>query len=167
MDRLNASDVNFTAGRCFGGAKKAAALLPFDAGFESVGVVAALGPGVADAHPELAPGQPVATTTYGGFSEYAVAPAKLVVPVPEASPAAVALLTSGLTASIAMEQLGGVSAWSQSAPEKRRTVLVTAAAGGTGQIAVQLAKLAGHHVVATAAARRMRACEPAWASTAS
>jgi NADPH-dependent curcumin reductase CurA len=28
-------------------------------------------------------------------------------------------------------------------------VLVTAAAGGTGQIAVQLAKLAGHHVVAT------------------
>ena len=146
---VNASDVNFTAGRYFGGAKKAAALLPFDAGFESVGVVAALGPGVADAHPELAPGQPVATTTYGGFSEYAVAPAKLVVPVPEASPAAVALLTSGLTASIAMEQLGGVSAWSQSAPEKRRTVLVTAAAGGTGQIAVQLAKLAGHHVVAT------------------
>jgi NADPH:quinone reductase-like Zn-dependent oxidoreductase/short-subunit dehydrogenase involved in D-alanine esterification of teichoic acids len=153
---VNASDVNFTAGRYFGGAKKAAALLPFDAGFESVGVVAALGPGVADAHPELTPGQPVATTTYGGFSEYAVAPAKLVVPVPEASPAAVALLTSGLTASIAMEQLGGVSAFANarggaapSTPEKRRTVLVTAAAGGTGQIAVQLAKLAGHHVVAT------------------
>jgi NADPH:quinone reductase-like Zn-dependent oxidoreductase len=153
---VNASDVNFTAGRYFGGAKKAAALLPFDAGFESVGVVAALGPGVADAHPELTPGQPVATTTYGGFSEYAVAPAKLVVPVPEASPAAVALLTSGLTASIAMEQLGGVSAFANkrggatpSTPAKRRTVLVTAAAGGTGQIAVQLAKLAGHHVVAT------------------
>ncbi len=30
-----------------------------------------------------------------------------------------------------------------------QTVLVTAAAGGTGQFAVQLAKLAGHHVVAT------------------
>ena len=153
---VNASDVNFTAGRYFGGAKKAKALLPFDAGFESVGVVAALGCGVADAHPELPVGQPVATTTYGGFSEYAVAPAKLVVPVPEASPAAVALLTSGLTASIAMEQLGGVSAFANarggaapSTPEKRRTVLVTAAAGGTGQIAVQLAKLAGHHVVAT------------------
>ena len=85
---VNASDVNFTAGRYFGGARKAAELLPFDAGFESVGVVAALGPGVAEEHPELAPGQPVATTTYGGFSEYAVAPAKLVVPVPEASPAA-------------------------------------------------------------------------------
>ena len=150
---VNASDVNFTAGRYFGGAKKAAALLPFDAGFESVGVVAALGPGVADAHPELAPGQPVATTTYGGFSEYAVAPAKLVVPVPETSPAAVALLTSGLTASIAMERLGGISVFAgrarPSPPERRRTVLVTAAAGGTGQIAVQLAKLAGHHVVAT------------------
>lgn len=151
---VNASDVNFTAGRYFGGAKKAAALLPFDAGFESVGVVAALGPGVAEAHPELAPGQPVATTTYGGFSEYAVAPAKLVVPVPEASPAAVALLTSGLTASIAMEQLGGVSAPASAGgrptpPGRQKTVLVTAAAGGTGQIAVQLAKLAGHHVVAT------------------
>jgi NADPH:quinone reductase-like Zn-dependent oxidoreductase/short-subunit dehydrogenase len=151
---VNASDVNFTAGRYFGGAKKAAALLPFDAGFESVGVVAALGPGVADAHPELTPGQPVATTTYGGFSEYAVAPAKLVVPVPEASPAAVALLTSGLTASIAMEQLGGVSAPASAGgrptpPGRQKTVLVTAAAGGTGQIAVQLAKLAGHHVVAT------------------
>jgi NADPH:quinone reductase-like Zn-dependent oxidoreductase len=151
---VNASDVNFTAGRYFGGARKAAELLPFDAGFESVGVVAALGPGVAEAHPELAPGQPVATTTYGGFSEYAVAPAKLVVPVPEASPAAVALLTSGLTASIAMEQLGGVSAPASaggrpSPPGRQKTVLVTAAAGGTGQIAVQLAKLAGHHVIAT------------------
>ena len=151
---VNASDVNFTAGRYFGGAKKAAALLPFDAGFESVGVVAALGPGVAEAHPDLIPGQPVATTTYGGFSEYAVAPAKLVVPVPEASPAATALLTSGLTASIAMERLGGISAFAgantrPSPPERRRTVLVTAAAGGTGQVAVQLAKLAGHHVVAT------------------
>ena len=33
--------------------------------------------------------------------------------------------------------------------ERRKTVLVTAAAGGTGQIAAQLAKLAGHVVIAT------------------
>lgn len=32
---------------------------------------------------------------------------------------------------------------------KPKKVLVTAAAGGTGQFAVQLAKLAGHYVIAT------------------
>jgi NADPH:quinone reductase-like Zn-dependent oxidoreductase len=69
----------YTSGRYFGGVKAATAMLPFDAGFESVGVVAAVGPGVEG----LRPGQPVATTTYGGFSEYAVAPWKMCVPVPE------------------------------------------------------------------------------------
>jgi hypothetical protein len=44
---VNASDVNYTAGRYFGGGRAAEARLPFDAGFESVGVVAAVGPGVA------------------------------------------------------------------------------------------------------------------------
>lgn len=168
---VNASDVNFTAGRYFGGAKKAAAMLPFDAGFESVGIVAALGEGVARTHPELVLGAPVATTTFGGFSEYAAVDAKLCVSVPEATPRTLALLTSGLTASLALEQAGGVPLpeeyLTSSAPkkkvklkqtaagesgekrERRKTVLVTAAAGGTGQIAVQLAKLAGHVVIAT------------------
>ncbi len=43
---VNASDLNYTAGRYFGSAAAAEKRLPFDAGFESVGVVAALGPGV-------------------------------------------------------------------------------------------------------------------------
>lgn len=43
---VNASDVNYTAGRYFGGGAAAEARLPFDAGFEAVGVVAAVGPGV-------------------------------------------------------------------------------------------------------------------------
>ena len=76
---VNASDINFTSGRYFGGVKAATALLPFGAGFESVGVVAALGADVQG----LSLGQPVATTTYGGFSEYAVEPWKMCVPVPE------------------------------------------------------------------------------------
>jgi NADPH:quinone reductase-like Zn-dependent oxidoreductase len=46
---INASDVNYTAGRYFGGGVAAEKKLPFDAGFESVGVVAALGPGVSGA----------------------------------------------------------------------------------------------------------------------
>lgn len=43
---VNASDVNFTAGRYFGSPEKSAERLPFDAGFEAVGVVAGVGPGV-------------------------------------------------------------------------------------------------------------------------
>lgn len=43
---VNASDVNFTSGRYFGTPEQSKKLLPFYAGFESVGVVADLGPGV-------------------------------------------------------------------------------------------------------------------------
>ena len=43
---INASDINYTAGRYFGSAEVAAKRLPFDAGFESVGAVAAVGPEV-------------------------------------------------------------------------------------------------------------------------
>lgn len=48
---------------------------------------------------------------------------------------------TGLTASIALEQVGQM--------KSGQTVLVTAAAGGTGVFAVQLAKLAGNHVIGT------------------
>ena len=43
---INASDINYTAGRYFGSPEVAAKRLPFDAGFESVGAVAATGPDV-------------------------------------------------------------------------------------------------------------------------
>jgi prostaglandin reductase 3 len=85
-------------------------------------------------------GDPVATLTFGGFAEYAVQPVHHVLRVPEATAAAVALLTSGLTASIALEQ---------ARLARGETVLVTAAAGGTGSLAVQLAKRAGCHVIGT------------------
>ena len=78
----------------------------------------------------------------GSFADYVTVPAKHALPVARASAEAVACLTSGLTASIALEQSGRMGAG--------ETVLVTAAAGGTGQFAVQLAKLAGG------------ACSPGW-----
>ncbi|EFN55092.1 hypothetical protein CHLNCDRAFT_134990 [Chlorella variabilis] len=134
---INASDVNFSAGRYFGSTAAAEKKLPFEAGFEAVGVVAAAAPDVQG----IAVGQPVCTMTYGGFAEWAVVGARHVFPVPEASPEMAALMTSGLTASIALEQAGGL--------RKAQTVLVTAAAGGTGQIAVQLAVMAGCHVIGT------------------
>ena len=43
---INASDINFTAGRYFGSVQETQKRLPFNAGFEAVGVVAAVGPGV-------------------------------------------------------------------------------------------------------------------------
>ena len=45
-------------------------------------------------------GQPVATLTYDGFAEWAVTPAKTALKIPRPTPDMVALLTSGLTASI-------------------------------------------------------------------
>lgn len=43
---VNASDINYTAGRYFGSVQESERRLPFYAGFEAVGVVAAVGQGV-------------------------------------------------------------------------------------------------------------------------
>jgi NADPH:quinone reductase-like Zn-dependent oxidoreductase len=67
----------------------------------------------------------VATLTYGGFSEYALEKARFVVPVHAPTAEVVALLTSGLTASIALEEARMV---------KGQTALVTAAAGALHSI---------------------------------
>ncbi|XP_031394131.1 probable quinone oxidoreductase [Punica granatum] len=135
---VNASDVNFSSGRYFsGGNGDVASRLPFDAGFEAVGIIAAVGDSVKD----LSVGTPAALMTYGGYSEFVTVNAKHILPVPKPDPEVVAMLTSGLTASIALEKAGQM--------ESGKVVLVTAAAGGTGQFAVQLAKLAGNTVVAT------------------
>ncbi|KAJ3676992.1 hypothetical protein LUZ60_002716 [Juncus effusus] len=135
---VNASDVNFSSGSYFGGkGKEASARLPFDAGFEAVGIVASVG----NAVNHVKVGTPVAFMTFGGYAEFALIPAKFLLAVPKPDPEVVAMLTSGLTASIALEKSGQM--------ESAQVVLVTAAAGGTGQFAVQLAKLAGNKVVAT------------------
>eukprot|EP00898_Chlorokybus_atmophyticus_P007525 jgi/Chlat1/7774/Chrsp66S07236 len=144
---VNASDVNYSAGRYFKNRSEALQRLPFDAGFEAVGVVAAVGPDVKG----VAVGTPVACMAYGSFAEYMQVEAKHVMPVPAPAPEVVALLTSALTASLGLEHAGGMRPDNNNNNNNstRETVLVTAAAGGTGQFAVQLAKLAGNTVVAT------------------
>nr|GME11018.1 probable quinone oxidoreductase [Ipomoea batatas] len=134
---VNASDVNFSSGRYFGGGKDVDSLLPFDAGFEAVGIVAAVGDSVRN----LKVGTPAAIMSFGGYAEFVMVPAKHILPVARPDPEIIAMLTSGLTASIALEKVAQM--------ESGKVVLVTAAAGGTGQFAVQLAKLAGNTVVAT------------------
>ncbi|OAY71307.1 Zinc-binding alcohol dehydrogenase domain-containing protein 2 [Ananas comosus] len=143
---VNASDVNFSSGRYFSGnAKEVASRLPFDAGFEAVGIVAAVG----DSVTHVKVGTPVALMTFGNYAEFTLAPAKHLLPVPRPAPEVVAMLTSGLTASIALERAGQMASG--------QVALVTAAAGGTGQFAVQLAKLAGNKVVATCGGERKAA----------
>lgn len=75
------------------------------------------------------------------YKERAVVPAKKTVAVPAVKPEFLTLLVSGATAYIALQRLGDLA--------EGETVLVTAAAGGTGQFAVQFAKKAGCHVIGT------------------
>ncbi|KAL9553930.1 hypothetical protein MBANPS3_003046 [Mucor bainieri] len=129
---INASDINFTNGKYIPDIKP-----PFDVGFEALGEIVAVGTNVS----KDKIGSHVIYTQYGAFAEYVEISHKAVIPVPNASPELLGLLTSGLTASIALAETGRMT--------KGETVLVTAAAGGAGQIAVQLAKLAGNHVIGT------------------
>lgn len=129
---INASDVNFTAGTYLPGVKP-----PFDCGFEAVGTVASVGEGVT----KVKAGDPVLYLDYGAFSEMKEVQERSCIQLPKVMPEAISLATSGLTASIALEQVGDL--------KSGETVLVTAAAGATGSYAVQLAKMAGCHVIGT------------------
>ncbi len=112
--------------------------LPCDLGVEAVGEVVAIGPGVTD----WQVGDAVATMGRGGgYREYQQIPAAVGVKIPAAMPELLTLMPTGISALVALEQAGEMGTG--------ETVLVTAAAGGTGHIAVQLAKLAGNHVIGT------------------
>jgi NADPH-dependent curcumin reductase CurA len=109
---------------------------PFDLGVEAVGEVVAVGDNVKD----FKIGDAVATTIRGGgYREYQVIDANLAVKIRAATPEILTLMPTGVSAMVALEQVGEM--------KSGETVLVTAAAGGTGHIAVQLAKLAGNHVI--------------------
>ncbi|XP_077576353.1 prostaglandin reductase 3-like [Stigmatopora nigra] len=130
---INASDINYSAGRYDPTARP-----PFDAGFEGIGEVVGLG---LSASSRYTVGDSVAYFSNGAFAEYTVVPAKESVPVPSVKPEFLTLLVSGATAYIALKRLGDLA--------EGKTVLVTAAAGGTGQFAVQIAQQAGCHVIGT------------------
>lgn len=111
---------------------------PFDMGFEGIGEVVALG---LSASARYTVGQAVAYVAPGSFAEYTVVPASIATPVPSVKPEYLTLLVSGTTAYISLTELGELS--------EGKKVLVTAAAGGTGQFAVQLSKIAKCHVIGT------------------
>ncbi len=130
---VNATDVNISAGTYTPNSQP-----PIDLGAEAVGEVVAVG----DKVTEFKVGDAVMTNSVGGgYREYYTVRARFAVPVPAATPEILSLGLSGVTASIGLEVTGSM--------KSGETVLVTAAAGGTGQFAVQLAKLAGNHVIGT------------------
>jgi NADPH:quinone reductase len=117
-------------------------VLPFIPGAEIVGVVTAVG----DQVTKVVPGTRVVTLIEsGGYAEYALADERSVIPLPEqvSDQLAVSLPLQGLSAYHILKTMGRL--------EQGETVLIHAAAGGVGTIAVQLAKIFGAgKVIATA-----------------
>ncbi|HEX7973831.1 MAG TPA: quinone oxidoreductase [Anaerolineales bacterium] len=114
--------------------------LPFTLGGEFAGTVDAVGAGVMG----FRVGDRVATASgVGSYAEYALAPASQLVTVPESVPleVAAAVFLQGMTAHYL-----ALSTYPLKAGE---TALVHAAAGGVGQLLVQVAKMRGALVIAT------------------
>lgn len=112
--------------------------LPFELGVESAGEVVAVGSGVT----RVKAGDHVLTFGFGGgYAEYRIAKASEVVPVREATAEITSAFVAGLTAIVGLEATGEM--------RTSDTVLITAAAGGVGSYAVQLARAAGTHVIGT------------------
>ena len=116
--------------------------LPFVPGSEVSGVVAKVGAGVEDVKEE----DPVVTLLgTSGYAQYAVAPARNLISIPDGMDfeEAAAIPLQGLTAYHVLKTSGTLM--------EGEGVLVHAAAGGVGTLAVQMAKLMGASpVIATA-----------------
>jgi NADPH2:quinone reductase len=140
--RVTAAGVNFgdiaQARGTFGGDPQP----PYLAGFEAAGEIAARGKDVAGL--ELGDGVIGAYVGCGAFAEYTALPAPAVMQVPAGwtQEQALGLVVNWPTALAALRPLGGVTAG--------QTVLIHAAAGGTGQAAVKMARHYGATVIATA-----------------
>ncbi|GIH73572.1 zinc-binding dehydrogenase [Planobispora longispora] len=134
---VNFADISQARGVFAGGPRP-----PYLAGIEGAGEVVALGEGVTD----LEPGAHVVGVGIAGgaFAEYMALPAAGALPVPAgwADEQALGLAVNWPTALAALKPLGGLAAG--------QTVLIHAAAGGTGQAAVRMAKHYGATVIAAA-----------------
>ena len=131
---VKAAGINFADIMARMGMYPAAPPPPFVLGMEAAGIVAAVGEGVTS----FKSGDRAAAIISGsGYAEYALADAATAAPIPDVLgfPEATALLVQGLTAhgllTLAVPEIKG------------KSVLISAAAGGVGSLAVQVAKLLG------------------------
>lgn len=114
--------------------------LPYIPGMEAAGVIASVGEDVTD----LSVGQRVAwAMAPGAYADRAVVKASLVVPVPDtvSTELAAAVMLQGMTAHYLTHSVYPI--------QDGDTVLVHAAAGGTGLLITQLAKERGARVIGT------------------
>jgi NADPH:quinone reductase-like Zn-dependent oxidoreductase len=143
--RVEASGVSFAEVQMLRRRYPGQPRFPFVPGYDLVGVVSSVGPGVDG----VRTGDRVAAMTRtGAWRTHVVVPASRVVPVPGS-------LDPGVAAAVAMN---GVTAWQMVHDVARvrpgQTVLVHGAAGGVGTLLVQLAVLAGARVLGTASAAK-------------
>ncbi len=141
--RVEASGVNFIdIYQCSGQYKMN---LPFTPGQEAAGVVDALGDGVSG----LSVGDRVASAfTLGMYASHALIAAEKLVPIPAGvdSQTAAAAMLQGMTAHYLTIDTFPL--------REGHTALIHAAAGGTGLLLVQMAKLRGARVIATASSQQ-------------
>jgi NADPH:quinone reductase len=141
---VKAAGVNYADVAARQGSFPAIAKAPFLPGFEVAGVVSEVGKGVKGFNV----GDSVAAiTSEGGYASHAVIPAAAAILIPRGLDhfIATALLVQGLTAYILLEQ---------AQTKKDDVVLIAAAAGGVGSLAVQLAKARGATVIGLASASK-------------
>ena len=114
--------------------------LPFIPGSEGAGVIESVGEGT----PDLVAGDRVAwCQTPGSYAQYVAAPAESLVAVPDglSDEVAASMLLQGLTAHYLITDTHRASGGD--------TVLITAGAGGVGQLLIQMAVARGYRVVTT------------------
>ncbi|WP_337993820.1 NADP-dependent oxidoreductase [Actinomycetospora straminea] len=120
---------------------------PFTVGWDVAGVVDAVGMGVTRfAVGDRVFGMPWFPRQAGGYGEYVTAPSRHFAPIPDGvdDVTAAALPLAGLTAWQILVDTADV--------QRDQRVLIHAAGGGVGHLAVQIAKTRGAHVVGTASA---------------
>jgi len=114
--------------------------LPFTPGREGGGIVDAVGPDV----DEVAPGDYVAFAMHiGAYADYVIVPAWMLTPIPPGIDvmSATAAMLQGMTAHYLTHDSYPI--------QSGDTVLIHAAAGGTGLLLVQMAKMRGARVIGT------------------
>ncbi|CAL9083194.1 unnamed protein product, partial [Musa acuminata var. zebrina] len=127
---------------------------PFVPGVDVTGEVSEAGPEVADFKRGDKVIAMLSLPNSGGLAEFAVAPTNMTVSRPaELSPAEGAGLPTA--ALIALQALRTAGTTKFDGTGKSSNILITAASGGVGHYAVQLAKLAGLHVTATCGDRNV------------
>jgi NADPH:quinone reductase-like Zn-dependent oxidoreductase len=147
--RVKAAGVNPTDWKARAGGGLPGKSFPAILGYDVAGVVEQVGPGVTLYRPgDAVLGMPRFPLLPGGYAEYVAAPARQFVPKPDrlSFEEAAGLPLAALTA------WQGLVDTAKLRPGQR--VLVHAAAGGVGHLAVQIAKSLGAHVIGTASAAK-------------